>query len=189
MNGFRSARRAAVLVVVALVLGACGGGGGVGGVGGNKVSAQAYVKTACTSFGRWISEIQARVSQISKENPSTPQAGKKAITDFFDGVIADTGTLVDQLKSAGTPDVDNGDQIENALVATLTQVKSLLEQARERVGNLPIDSPQAFVQATGQMSKAIQKAFQRAGQQFGNLRSPQLEQAAAKEPACKSIGT
>jgi predicted lipid-binding transport protein (Tim44 family) len=173
---------------MALLLSACGGGGG-GVAGGGKVGAQQWMKSACTSIGSWVKDIQKRVTTVSSQNPSTPQEGKKVITDFFDAVISDTGKLIDELNVAGTPDVDNGDQIEAALISTLGKAKSLLEQARTRVSNLPTNNSQAFVQAVQAMGKAVQGAFQKAGQQFSNLRSPELEEAASKEPACKTIGS
>jgi predicted lipid-binding transport protein (Tim44 family) len=170
-----------------MLLSACGGGGG-GGIAGGTVSAQDWIKSACTSIGTWVTDIQKRVSTVSSQNPSSPEAGKKAITGFFDAVIADTGKLVDQLKAGGTPAVDNGDQIESTIVNALAKAKSLLERTRSRVQNLPTNNPHAFVKAIETMSRAVQSAFQRAGRQFANLRSPELEAAAAKEPACRIIG-
>ena len=186
MHGSRSARRWAASATLVLLLSACGGGGG--GLGGGKVGAQRWIKSACTSIGSWVSDIQKRVTAVSSQHPSTPQEGKKTITDFFDAVISDTGKLIDDLKAAGTPDVPNGDQIETAIVTALEKAKSLLEQARSRVPSLPTDNPQAFLNAIEDMSRAVQRAFQQAGKQFSNLRSPELEQAASQEPACKTIG-
>ena len=188
MSRSRRVRRWAVALAAATVLTACGGGGGGGGLGGGNVSAQQYVKSTCTSLGAWVRDVQKRVAAVSQQNPSTAAAGKKLITSFFDAVVADTGKLIDELKAGGTPDVDNGDQIQAAIVTTLEKAKSLLQQTRGRVENLPTDNPHAFVLAIESMSRAVQGAFQKAGQQFAHLRSPELEAAATKEPACKTIG-
>jgi predicted lipid-binding transport protein (Tim44 family) len=192
--GSRFARRWALVATMAVLLSSCGGGGGGsgggGGVafgGGSKVGAQQWIKSACTSIGTWVRDIQKRVSGVTSQTPNSAEEGKKAITDFFEAVIADTGRLVDELRAAGTPDVDNGDQIETAILTALGNAKSALEQARTRVEGLPTNNPQAFLKAIQTMSQAVQGAFQKAGQQFSNLRSPELEAAAAKEPACKAI--
>src|SRR5438105_3453752 len=181
----RRSRAWAVTAAAAIVLSACGGGGG-GGLG--KSSAEQYVKTVCTSIGGWVKDIQTRVGKVQKENPSSPQEGKKTITEFFDGVIGSTGKLVGEIKAAGTPDVDNGAQISSSVVTALQKAQSLLQQARARVQALPTDNPHAFVTAVQQISTAVQGAFEKAGKQFSNLKSSQLETAASKEPACKALG-
>jgi predicted lipid-binding transport protein (Tim44 family) len=171
----------ALVGVGALLLGACGGGG-------NTVSAQQYVRTACTSLSAWITGIQQRSQDLQAKNPSSAEEGKKLFTDFFDGIIADTGKLEDQLKAAGTPDVENGDKIASAVVAALDKVRSLLEQSRSRVESLPTDNPQDFAKAVQEAGQSVQNAFQQAN--IGNdLQSPELSSAAAKEPACQSLGT
>jgi uncharacterized protein YegL len=172
-----------------ILLTCCGGGGGGELGGGGKASAQEWIRSACTSIGAWVSDIQKQVNAVQSKAPSSAEEGKKAIKDFFEAVIADTGKLIDDLKAAGTPDVDHGDQIENAIVTALGKAKSALEQARSKVENLPTDNPQAFLKAIQTMSAAVQQAFQQAGSEFSNMRSPELEKAAAKEPACKSIGS
>jgi predicted lipid-binding transport protein (Tim44 family) len=176
-------RVAAVLIAVSVLLGACGGGGG------GTVSAPQFVKVACTDLGNWIKAIQKRSQNVQQAAPQTPDEGKKVISAFFDGVIADTDKLIDQLKAAGTPDVKNGDKISSTVISALEHARDALASSKAKVENLPTDNPQAFAKAAQQMGQSVQSAFQKAGQLGSSLTSPELEAAAKKEPACQSLSS
>src|SRR5436190_8538470 len=68
VHGSRSARRWGVGATMAVLLSSCGGGGGGsgggGGLEGGKVGAQDWIKSACTSIGSWVQDIQKRVNGV-----------------------------------------------------------------------------------------------------------------------------
>jgi hypothetical protein len=163
------------------LLGACGGGGG-----GGTVSAAQYVKVACTDLSAWVKSIQQGASELQTANPSSAEEGKKLFTNFYENVITATGKLEDQLKAAGAPDVEKGDTIASNTVAAIDKVRTLLEQSRSRVENLPTNSPQAFSRAVQAAGQAVQNSFQQVDLS-NTINSPELSAAASKEPACQSL--
>ena len=74
-------------------------------------------------------------------------------------------------------------------MSAFTQVKSELSTAASRAGSLPTASPQAFKTAAAALGSGVQTSMSRIGSSLGSLKSPSLEAAAAKEPACKSLAS
>jgi hypothetical protein len=95
---------------------------------------------------------------------------------------------VTKLKAAGTPDVKNGKQVQTAIVGAFTQLKSALQTAAGQAGNLPTSSPTAFQSAAQKLGSTVQSSMSGIGSSLSNLKSPDLEAAAKKEPACTSLG-
>jgi hypothetical protein len=151
------------------------------------VSAAQYVKVTCTDVSAWVKSIQQGAGDLQTANPNSAEEGKKLFTNFYEGVISDTAKLEDQLKAAGTPDVKNGDTIANAAVSAIDKIRSLLEGSRSRIENLPTNSPQAFSHAVQAAGRSVQNSFQQVDLS-STLNSPELSAAAAKEPACQSLG-
>jgi ElaB/YqjD/DUF883 family membrane-anchored ribosome-binding protein len=198
-------------LLLALVLAACGGGddnesgdsgttgttattgatsttGDTGSTGGT-VSPEEYVKTVCTSMSTWVNDVQTMSNDFTTNlDPSADlQTQKDAIVQLFDDMLGATDTLISSLQSAGTPDVDNGDQIQAALSDSFEQARTALNDAKTQVEKLGIDDPAAFATELGNIGTAIQSSMSGITGSLGGLQAPELEQAAAQEPACQAI--
>jgi hypothetical protein len=196
-------------LLLALVLAACGGGddnesgdtGSTGSTGsttattgdtgstGGTVSPEDYVNTVCTSMSTWVNDVQTMSNDFTTNlDPSADiQAQKDAIVQLFDDMLAATDTLISSLQGAGIPDVDDGDQIQAALSDSFEQARTALDDAKTQVENLGVDDPAAFATELGNIGTAIQSSMSGITGSLSGLQAPELEQAAANEPACQAI--
>ncbi len=179
-------RRKAFACVAALAtvlsLAACGSSSSSG------VSAGSYVKSICQAIGPFEKDVQSRSSALDLSSITSAAAGKKALQDFLAAIVADTDKAVQQLKAAGSPNVNNGEKISGAIVSAFSQVKTALSQAETQAGNLPTTSPTAFKAAAQTIGTGIRTSMSNIGNSLSNLKSADLENAAKKEAACTSLG-
>jgi hypothetical protein len=148
------------------------------------VSATSYVKTVCTAVGGWAKDIQARSGALNVASISNVAQGKTAIQGFFTAAVSDTSNVVSKLKSAGTPSVPNGQKIASALQSSFTQIENALKTGQAQANALPATSPQAFKIAGQTLATSVRGSLTGIGAGLSGLKSPELEKAAKKEPAC-----
>jgi hypothetical protein len=162
---------------------------GCGSSGSSGVAPAAYVKSVCNAVAPFEKDVVSRSSALDQSTLSNATAGKKALQAFLNAVAADTGHALDQLKAAGTPNVKNGKAISNAIVSAFTQLKATMNRAVTQSNSLPTDSPTAFKTAANQLGANVRNSMSSIGASLTSsaLKSPELEKAAAKEPACKSL--
>jgi hypothetical protein len=193
----RSISFAALAVTVALA--GCGGSSksstsGSGGSGGttsqpSKVTAAAYVKSICSAIGPFEKDVQAKSSALNLSSIKNAAQGKAALQNFLSSVAADTDKAVSQLKAAGTPDVQNGQAISQGIVTAFTELKTTLSSAAGQAGSLPTGNAQAFKTAAQALGTGVQGSMSKIGSSLGNLKSADLEKAAASDPTCKSLAS
>jgi hypothetical protein len=165
----------------AAILSACGSSGSSG------VSAAAYVKAVCNAVGPFEKDITSRSQSLNSSLTSAAQ-GKKLFTDFLTASVNDADQLLTKIKAAGTPNVSNGNKISAAFITVFTRLRNGLAQAQSQAANLPTSSLDAFRTAAQTLAASVQSSMSNIGAGFSGLKSPELEAAAKKEPACQSIG-
>lgn len=161
---------------------------GCGSSGSSKVSPAAYVKSVCSAIGPFEKQVQTRSSELDLASVKNATEGRTALHNFLSAVASDTDHAVTQLKAAGTPDVSNGKAISTGIVDAFTAVKTALSDAADKASTLPTSSPQTFKTAASALGTDVQGSMSKIGTSLNSLKSPTLQAAAAKEPACKSIG-
>ena len=169
--------------LTALVVAGCGSSGS------SKVTPAAYVKSICSAIAPFERDVQTRSSALNFSSIKNASQGKSALHGFLTAIVSDTGDAVAKLKSAGTPNVSNGKAIANGIVGAFTQLKSALSQAAQKSESLPTSSPQAFKSGAQSLGLQVRSSMSNIGASLSGLRSPELEKAAAKEPACKSLAS
>ena len=190
-------------LLLALVLAACGGdddGGDTGSTTGTTaeatgdtgstgtVSPEEYVKSVCTSMSTWVTDVQSLSNDFGTGiDPTDVQATKDALVDLFDQMLAATDTLISNLDAAGTPDIENGEEIRSSLSASFEQARSALDDAKTQVEALSVDDPAAFGTELQNIGTAIQSSMSGITGSLSGLAAPELEQAAANEPACSAL--
>jgi hypothetical protein len=186
-------KRFPLLAALALtaVMAGCGGSSGSSASSSSGVSPTAYVKAVCTSVGPFEKDVVTRSSALNVTSINNAAQGKTALQGFLNAVATDTKKALAQLKAGGTPDVKNGKAIAGAIVGAFSQLDSTMTQAVKQADALPTNSPQAFKASAQKLGNTVRSSMTNIGTnlQSSTLKSPDLEQAAAKEPACKSLGT
>lgn len=177
------------LPALACVMGVAFAGCGSSSSSGQTVSPQAYVKSVCTAIGPFEKDIQQRSSSLNIAGIQNPAQGKQALQSFLTAATADTSHAVTQLQAAGTPDVANGPRIASAIVGVFSQLSRALGRASGLAAHLPTGSPTAFRASAQALGGAVRGSMGSIGQGLQGLRNAKLEKAAAKEPACQTIGS
>ncbi len=172
------------------MLAGCGGSSSKKPEGGS-VSAATYVGQVCTSLASWYNGIQKRASQIEGEiGPhTTPSQGKTILEGFVSTSVAETEGVVNALRSAGTPDVANGQKVASGLVSAFERAQGTFEGLQSRVGHLSSLSNHAVLE---EESKRIRNSVQTApltlATGVASVSSPELDKAAAESQTCKGVG-
>jgi hypothetical protein len=171
------------VIAIAVVLAGCGGGGSSG------VSAGSYVKAICSSIGPFEKDVQSRSSALDLSSITNVADGKTALVGFLTAMVSDTDKAVAQLKAAGDPNVKNGKAIASGVVTAFSKLKQALQQAASQANSLPVTSPTAFKTAATTLGNGVRTSISSIGGSLNGLKSPDLEQAAAKDPTCKTLAS
>jgi len=194
----------ALIAASSTALLACGGDDKQGGDGGGKAAGKAenqavatdvWVKDVCTGLTTWITSVSDTSKLESIVAKATAAEGLRGARDelgkYFDGVVAQTGTLVTRLERAGYPDVDDGQKAASTITSLLTTVRDAFRKAGERVAGVAATDPVAFQAGIGEAMSAMTAELASAGKGLGATLSganfPELESAGKKEPACKKL--
>jgi hypothetical protein len=177
----------APLALTTVVVAACGGSSG----SASGVSPSAYVKSVCTSVGPFEKDVVSRSSALDLTTIKNAAQGKTALKGFLSAVAADTHRAYAALQAAGVPSVKNGKSIAGAIVGAFGQLDGTMTTAVKQADSIPTNSPAAFKTAAQNLGTTVRTSMAKIGTnlQTSTLKSPALEQAAAKETACKTLGS
>jgi hypothetical protein len=179
---------AVLVTALALAASGCGGDGG----GGNKVegaSPDEWSGDICTAVGDWASDLKIRAAQPPK-NARTVADVRAALVKFISDVVSRTDQMLVDVKAAGQPAVEDGDQIARDLLARLQSLRKTLVRAQRMVERLP-DDPTKFAPAAQDLGASIQKAGGDIGDQIDQLDekydAEELSKAFDESPRCKDL--
>ncbi len=197
MNRWKSTKLWALAFVLVLVFAACGGDDGEDTdapeasetTSAAPASAQEYVSTLCTEMQNWLTKLQEGQAQVQQtvQPGASPAEGQAALATFFDSAVTATDELITAIESAGVPDVEGGEEISQDIVAKFEDAKAALESARAQVDMLPTDDRQAFARASQELGATVQTQLESIGDALSSLSQPELDEAAAQEPACTAL--
>lgn len=183
-----SSRKSPLVLAVLAALGAALGGCGSSSAGSDTVTPAAYVTAICKSVGPFETDIATRSSALNSVSINNPAQGKQALEAFLNAASRDTNRAVSQLKAAGSPNVANGKPLASQIVSVFSRLNQALGLAARQAQNLPTSSTSAFRSAAQRLGGSVRNSMTSIGQGLSGLRSAKLEQAAAKDPACQTIG-
>jgi hypothetical protein len=172
-----------LIAAAALLVSACGDDDG-----DDKVAVGDFASDICTAFTDWTDSIRERQTELQKnlDPGASPTEGKDALAGFLDDAVAASDQLVEDVEGAGTPDTENGDEAADALQTAAEGARNKLEDAQERVEDLPTDSPEAFGQAADDFGNEVRSALEGVGDGIEEVDTPELDKAIDEESACQS---
>lgn len=173
--------RAAIGILAVLAL--CEG---CGSSSSSKVSTATYVKTVCSAISPLEQDIMNRTQALTNSKQNAVEA-KKALEGFLSAVANDADRAVSRIKAAGTPDISNGKSVASDIVKAFTQLRDAMHTASAKAGSLPTASPSAYKTAAQALNTSLSSSLNNID--ATGLKNPDIEQAAAKEPACKSLSS
>jgi hypothetical protein len=176
-----SLRSAPALLIALLLCAGCGSGGS------SKVSASSYVKSVCSAISPLSSDVSTRLTALNNTTAPNATVAKKTLQGFLDAIEQDSEHAVSRLRSAGTPDISSGKSVSAAIVKTFTELTNTMRVAVSKSQSLPTDSPSSFNAAAQALTTSVRGALNKID--ASGLSNPDLEKAAGKEPACKSLNS
>lgn len=174
--------RGAAALLIAIVLCA-----GCGSSGSSKVSAGSYVKTVCSAISPLESDVATRSSALNNTSASNATQAKKTLEGFLDAIEQDSEHAVSEIRSAGTPDISNGKAVSGAVVRAFSELRDAMKVAVTKSQSLPTDSATSFNSAAKALTTSVRGTLNHID--ASGLTNRDLEQAASKEPACKSLNS
>ena len=151
------------------------------------VGAAAYVHAVCSAVGPFEKSVQSSAGALNPSAIKNPAQGKTALEAFMSTVSKDAGTALSQLKAAGTPKVPGGAGIGTSIVTAFAELDTALKTASTAAASLPTTSASAFHGAATGLGTTVRNSINGISVSLGGLKSPSLEAAAAKDPACASL--
>ena len=178
------APKALAIAIGAVALAACGASSPSG------VSPASWVRSVCGAVGPFRQDVVSRSSTLDLATFKNAAQSKRALEQFLEAVQADATSALHKLRGAGTPSVANGKAIGAAVVDAFARVQGTMRGAVGQARALPTSSPAALRSAARALGLEVRSSLSSFPSLSSSaLRSPQIDQAAGKEPACKSIST
>jgi hypothetical protein len=168
----------ALLTVIALCAG-CGSSGS------SKVSAASYVKAVCSAISPLERDVTSRESALNKTTASNATDAKQTLQGFLKAVAQDADSALTRIRAAGTPDIKNGTAVAGTIDKAFTQLRDAMRLAVAKSHSLPTNSPAAFNTAAQALGTSVKGSLTNID--ASGLQNPEIEKAAASEPACKSL--
>ena len=169
-------------LAAAASLAACGGSSHDG------VSPASYARSLCAAVAPFEDEILRRSNQLRLAPNKTVVENRDALRAFLVALGAATARALARLRAAGTPDVPHGGATATAFVGAFSRIERAFSSAARRAGSLPTGSIGAYKRSAGALVDSIKASIGQLGQSLGALRSPEIQAAARKLPACHALG-
>lgn len=177
------------LAMALILLPACSDDGGGDGDGVETVTPGTYVKGLCTSVQSYVDDVTTLSTDFAAgiDPAASVDEQKQAVLDFLDDALALTTALIDEVDSAGVPDVEGGEAMVAAIVASFEEARDVLEAGRARVEAASTEDPQAFAAELNEVGATIQSSLGEIGGSLELVESPELAAAAEDEPTCATL--
>jgi hypothetical protein len=178
-------RRALALLITVCLCAGCGSSGSSKSTP-SKVSPAAYVKAVCSAISPLERDVVTRSSALNTPAADATHA-KQTLQGFLTAVAQDADHALTRIKAAGTPDVSGGHAVADTIVTAFTQLRDAMQTAVTQSNSLPTSSAASFKTAAQQLGTTVKGSLNNIDP--SGFRNPDIEKAAAKEPACKSLNT
>jgi hypothetical protein len=158
------------------------------GCGGGATNARDYVRAVCTATSDWQSDIEKEAIGLagSLSGNAGPAEQKQALVGLLQQLTTVTERFADRVESAGTPDIEGGEEAAGSLRRSLDQLNEAFRDARSQAEDLPTDSQEAFEEAAAEVGETINSSVDVLADPFGD-QAEQLASVAESEPACKNL--
>lgn len=193
-----------LLAALAVLAAACGGGDDetaapevettatetTEAAGGGAVPASDWANDVCTALGDWQQELTSGAPTI--EDAADVENVQQTLVGYLDSVVTATETMIEDVRAAGHPDVDQGEQIAQDFQEALAPVRDSFAQARDDVDALDASDPAAFSEQLSAIGTELNEAGSQAASAFDQLAqeypNADLQASAQDAPACQSLG-
>ncbi len=151
------------------------------------MSARSYVRSVCSAISPLERSVVTRSSALNNSPASNATEAKRTLQGFLNAIANDSAHAVSRIRAAGTPDIPDGKTVAGAIVKTFTELRDAMRLAVTKAQSLPTDSASSFNSAAHALTTSVRGSLNNID--ASGLSNPDLEKAAAAEPACKSLNS
>jgi len=146
-----------------------------------------YANDLCTALKGWTQDL--RDSQAELQAKATPDASLESDRDALEQFVADAVAATDDLKQevedAGEPDIDGGRDVSDAFQEAVDDTRDQLEEAQDKVGQIPADNPQEYRAAVDEFLTNLRSTLEGIDEHFEDVDAPDLDNALDDASACQ----
>ena len=184
---------ASSVVLLALAAAGCGGGSDDSSSSSSGTDAKTWAKDVCGALDTWSNDVKSGSKDLGEalRDTSSPKDAKDKVVAYLEDVQDSTETMVDDVKSAGTPAIEKGEAIQDDLENGLEEARDSFDQAVESAKKIDTSNLRAFTTGLSNLSQQIQTQLSQASGDLKGLENKydvgELNDALQNEPSCKSI--
>jgi hypothetical protein len=143
------------------------------------------VSAVCSAITPLEKDVVTRSSALNSTTATNAAQAKRTLQGFLNAVETDSDHALTKIQSAGTPDIANGKAVSATVVKAFTELRDAMKTASSKANSLPTDSVASFKTAAQALNTSVRGSLNNID--ASGLSNPDLEKAAANEPACKSL--
>jgi hypothetical protein len=173
------------LAVLALlvVLAVCAG---CGSSGSSNVSPANYITAVCSAISPLMRDVASRSQALKSSTSASAAQAKTTLEGFLAAIERDSDAVLAKIRAARTPDISNGKTVAATIVTAFTELRDAMHAAAAKASSLPTDSAASYNAAAQALIVSVKASLDKIGQP-GGFSNPDIEKAAAKDPACKNL--
>ena len=181
------------VVLLALAAAGCGGGSDDSSSSSSGTDAKTWAKDVCGALDTWSNDVKSGSKDLGDalQDTSSPKDAKDKVVAYLEDVQDSTETMVDDVKSAGTPAIEKGEAIQDDLENGLEEARDSFDQAVQSAKKIDTSNLRAFTTGLSNLSQQIQTQLTQASGDLKGLENKydvgELNDALQNEPSCKSI--
>lgn len=157
----------------------------------NTVSAQSYIHSVCTTLTNFEDQAKSLEASANIGSSTSLSDVRFRLVNFLNQIVGVTNSSVTDLQNAGIPKVKNGNKIAALISMEITNLRDAFAQAGTSAQALPTDDPTAFQQGAQTIDNQISAAGKNAQKALDDAKTKyktsSLNQAEARDPACKGL--
>ena len=175
----RSARPLILLVAAALLTVSAG----CSSTSGPRV----WATSVCTALSPWRAEIDTLTTRTQQQMTAetTPAQAKENLVRLFGGAESASEKARAGVEKAGVPDVEQGEEIAQGFMASLTGVRDAYGRARGGIEALATSPQATFYTQVAAVVEKLDQEYAATSLDTTDLSSAELEQAFDETPECR----
>jgi hypothetical protein len=193
---------ACATILVSVVAG-CGGGNGKTGAEQNGRPPDVWARDFCTAIQTWADGVRGRTEKMTDDlaqevgapgdvlTLSEAKQFRNLLIEGMDDVIVLTDEAGEALKAAGTPAIENGEELSSIFSEFITDFRTVAVDAGEKARAINVRDPEEFNQGAQEFGAAASQFKSAFSEEDADKRFPEapaeLREAFADEPACAGI--
>ena len=137
---------------------------------GDLVSVDKWATEFCGNFEGWLDAVKAAGESVGAGlTPGDIEGAKTAIVGLFDNVASETNDLIGAIEQGGAPDIDNGEDFLDELLAKFEAFHSAIASASSDAKAVSTSDPAEFEAKITELVSTFQTETEAVGNSFAEL--------------------